>query len=69
MSTRKQREILRQRRMQFDAQVADNRAEREQEERLDAMTKAQLIEYAGENGIAIDKTAKKAEILSAIKEG
>lgn len=42
MSTRKQREILRQKRMQFDARVAENRAKREQEERLDAMTKANL---------------------------
>ena len=35
---------------------------------FDGMTKAQLLEYADENGIEIDKTAKKAEILEKIKE-
>lgn len=41
---------------------------RDREEKLDAMTKAELIEYADDNGIKIDKTAKKAEILEKIKE-
>jgi len=35
---------------------------------FDAMTKAQLVEYADENGIDINKSAKKAEILEKIKE-
>ena len=35
---------------------------------FDGMTKAQLLEYADENGIEIDKAAKKAEILEKIKE-
>lgn len=35
---------------------------------FDTMTKAQLLEYAGENGIEIDKSAKKADILEKIKE-
>lgn len=68
MATRKVREMLRLRRMAFDAQVDKNRAERERLESLDGMTKAQLVEYAEENGIKIDKTAKKADILETIKE-
>lgn len=35
---------------------------------LERLTKAQLIEYAEEHGIKIDKTAKKAEIYAKIKE-
>lgn len=35
---------------------------------FDEMTKAQLLEYASENGIEIDKSAKKAEILEKVKE-
>lgn len=40
----------------------------EEKQDFDAMTKAQLVEYADENGIEIDKTARKAEILEKIKE-
>jgi hypothetical protein len=35
---------------------------------LGRLTKSQLIEYAEENGIKVDKTAKKAEIYAKIKE-
>ena len=35
---------------------------------FDAMTKAQLMDYAEENGIEINKSAKKADILEKIKE-
>ena len=35
---------------------------------FDGMTKAQLLEYADENGIEIDKSAKKADILEKVKE-
>lgn len=42
--------------------------EAEEEPDFDSMTKAQLIEYAGENDIEIDKNGKKAEILEQIKE-
>jgi hypothetical protein len=35
---------------------------------FDGMTKAQLLEYASENGIEIDKSAKKADILEKVKE-
>ena len=67
MSSRRVREMLRLRRMEFDKEVEQVRKEREKAEKLDAMTKAQLIEYAEENGIEIDKTAKKAEILGKLK--
>ena len=67
MSTRRQRERLRQSRLAFDAEVEKNRAERERIEMLDKMTKAELITFAEENGIEIDKTAKKADILEKIK--
>jgi len=68
MSTRKQREILRQRRVRFAEKLAENRAENEKSAAIGKMTKAQLIDYADEKGIEIDKTAKKDEILTAIKE-
>ena len=64
MSTRKVREILRRRRMNFDRQVEESRKKKA----LDGLTKAQLIEYAEKKGIKIDKTAKKAEILEAINK-
>lgn len=64
MSTRKVREILRRRRIQFDRQVEENRKKKA----LDGLTKAELIEYAEKKGIKIDKTAKKAEILEAINK-
>ena len=43
-------------------------AENERATRLEAMTKAQLIEYAEANGINVDKSAKKADILSTIRK-
>ena len=46
MATRKVREILRRRRMQFDRQVEENRKKKA----LDGLTKAELIEYAEKNG-------------------
>ena len=64
MSTRKQREMLRLRRMEFDKAVEESRHELF----LDGMTKTELIAYAEANGIKVDKTAKKAEIREAIKE-
>lgn len=79
MSTRKQREILRQRRMEFDRRVMENRKRMEEfvEESvetekgltvLENMTKQELIAYAYENNIEIDKYGKKGEILEAIKK-
>lgn len=79
MSTRKQREILRQRRMEFDRRVEENRRQMEQfsEESvktddgmklLEDMTKQELIAYAYENEIEINKYAKKGEILEEIKK-
>lgn len=64
MSTRKVREILRRRRVEFDRQVEENRKKKA----LEGLTKAELIEYAEKKGIKIDKTAKKAEILEAINK-
>lgn len=64
MSTRKVREILRRRRMNFDRQVEESRKKKA----LDGLTKAELIEYAEKKGIKIDKTAKKADILEAINK-
>lgn len=64
MSTRKVREILRRRRMNFDRQVEESRKKKA----LDGLTKAELIEYAEKKGIKIDKTAKKAEILETINK-
>jgi hypothetical protein len=69
MSTKKQREIFRQRRLEFDRRVAESRKIKEEDESIGKMTKAQLIDYAENNGIEIDKTAKKAEILEVIKDG
>ena len=68
MSSRKQRERIRQRMIAFDNTVEKNRKIKEFNDFIDAMTKAQLIEYAKEKNIEIDKTAKKAEIVSKIKE-
>ena len=64
MATRKVREILRLRRMQFDRQVEENRKKKA----LDGLTKAELIEYAEKKGIKVDKSAKKAEILETINK-
>lgn len=68
MSTRKQREMRRLKRMEFDRRVEEVRRQKNLGERLSSMTRTQLITYADENGIKIDKTAKKAEILEKIKE-
>jgi hypothetical protein len=67
MSSRRVREKIRLQRMAFDLEVEKARQEREKSEMLDNMTKAELIEYAEANGIEIDKTAKKAEILGKLK--
>ena len=68
MSSRKVREKLREMRIARDFALDESRAKKEKNELLDSLTKAELVAYAEANGIAIDKTAKKAEILSAIKE-
>lgn len=79
MSTRKQRELLRQRRMEFDRRVMENRKQMEdfvgesvETEKgltvLENMTKQELIAYAYENNIEIDKYGKKGEILEAIRK-
>ena len=64
MATRKVREILRRRRVEFDRQVEENRKKKA----LDGLTKAELIEYAEKKGIKVDKSAKKAEILETINK-
>ena len=64
MSTRKVREILRRRRMNFDRQVEESRKKKA----LEGLTKAELIEYAEKKGIKVDKSAKKAEILETINK-
>lgn len=64
MSTRKVREILRRRRMNFDRQVEESRKKKA----LAGLTKAELIEYAEKKGIKVDKSAKKAEILETINK-
>lgn len=50
--------------MEYDKEIDKWRTS----QNLDSMTKAQLIQYAEENGIEIDKTAKKAEILEKVKQ-
>lgn len=64
MATRKVREILRRRRMEFDRQVEENRKKKA----LEGLTKAELLEYAEKKGIKVEKTAKKADILEAINK-
>ena len=64
MNTRKVREILRRRRVEFDRQVEENRKKKA----LEGLTKAELIEYAEKKGIKVEKTAKKADILEAINK-
>ena len=64
MATRKIREILRRRRMEFDRQVEENRKKKA----LEGLTKAELLEYAEKKGIKVEKTAKKADILEAINK-
>ena len=67
MSSRRVREKMREARIARDFALDKSRAEREKNEAFDAMTKAELVKYAEENGIEIDKTAKKADILGKIK--
>lgn len=67
MSSRRVREKLREAKIARDVSLIKSRRERETNEALDSMTKAQLVEYAEENGIKIDKTAKKAEILEKVR--
>ena len=64
MATRKIREILRRRRMEFDRPVEENRKKKA----LEGLTKAELLEYAEKKGIKVEKTAKKADILEAINK-
>ena len=68
MSSRKVREKLREMRIARDFELDESRAKKEKNEMLDSLTKAELVAYADANGIEIDKTAKKAEILEKIKE-
>ena len=68
MSSRRARERFRREKVAFMESLRANQIETERATRLEAMTKAQLIEYAEANGIEIDKSAKKAEILEKIKE-
>ena len=68
MSSRRVREKLREMRIARDVELDNGRADQEREAMLAKMTKTELINYAEENGIEIDKTAKKAEILGKIKE-
>lgn len=68
MSSRKVREKLREMRIARDIAVEESRRNREKNEALESMTKAQLIQYAEEHGIEVDKAAKKAEIREAISK-
>lgn len=79
MASRKQRELLRIRRMEFDRRVEENRRNMEKfaaesvttdkgRKMLDSMTKQELIAYAYEHEIEVDKRAKKSDILEAIKK-
>lgn len=79
MSTRKQREIMRLRRIEFDKRVEENRKNMEKfvkenaesskgHKLLEDMTKQELVAYAYEKEIKIDKYAKKEVILEAIKK-
>ena len=68
MSSRRQRERRRVEKVAFMEKLKISREEQEKNERLESLTKAELIEYAEYNGIKIDKSAKKADILAKIKE-
>lgn len=67
MSTRKQRERRRLEKIEYMQALHDAKVDEEKKVNLDRMTKAQLIEYAAENDIDIDKTSRKGEILEAIR--
>ena len=66
MSSRRARERRRREKVAFMEKLYTT--ETKNEKNLDAMTKAELIGYAEENGIEIDKSAKKADVLARIKE-
>lgn len=68
MSSKRQRERIRQRKVAYMEALRKSQQENDRTERLEKMTKAELVEYAEDNGIKVDKTAKKAEILEKIKE-
>lgn len=79
MSSRKQRAIMRERRMMFSRRVEENRKKMEKfiKEKvetdkgftvLENMTKQELIAYAYEHDIKIDKYAKKSDIIDTIKK-
>ena len=68
MSSRRARERFRREKVAYMEMLHEAQNAGERAEKLEAMTKAQLIEYAENNGIEIDKTAKKADILAIIKE-
>ena len=68
MSSRRQRERFRREKVAYMEELERSREERERDAKLDSLTKAELIEYAEYNGIKVDKSAKKADILAKIKE-
>lgn len=68
MSSRRARERFRREKLAYMETLRAAQAEDERANRLEAMTKTELIEYAEANGIEIDKSAKKADILAKIKE-
>lgn len=67
MSSRRVREKLREAKIARDLALEKSRKAKVEAERLGVMTKSELIQYAADNNIEIDKTAKKAEILEALK--
>lgn len=50
------------------AALHNARAKNDRLDHINSMTKAQLVEFAKEEGIAIDKSAKKEVILKAVLE-
>ena len=68
MSSRRARERFRREKVAYMETLRASQAEAEKAARLESLTKAELIEYAEYNGIKIDKSAKKADILAKIKE-
>lgn len=67
MSTRRVREKLREARIARDFALDKSRTVREKNEALDVMTKAELVKYAEENGIEIDKTAKRQRFWKKLR--
>ena len=68
MSSRRARERFRTERVAYMEALNESLNRRDREMKLEGMTKAELIEYAEDNGIQVDKTAKKADIYAKIKE-